>query len=149
MDPLSITAASVGLVTFCGQIIRILSQFVDDSKGVDNTVNGFSDEIAALARVLNSISISFRDPVVSSLTALTGHEGQHWRDVQRSLGDCHLSLDRLAKILEKLKADEKNVFRRARKQFKLNMRSGEIACLRRQILSFTQTMQISLQMISL
>jgi hypothetical protein len=149
MDPLSITAATVGLVTFSGQIIGTLSQFVDDSKRVDDTVKDFSDEIAALARVLNSMAISFRDPAVSSLTALTGHEGQHWRDVQRSLGDCRLSFEKLANILEKVKADEKNVLRRARKQFKLNMRSGEIACLRRQILSFTQTMQISLQMISL
>jgi Glu-tRNA(Gln) amidotransferase subunit E-like FAD-binding protein len=149
MDPLSITAAAVGLITFSGQIIGTLSQFVDDSKRVDDAVKDLSDEIAALARVLNSMAISFRDPIVSSLTALTGHEGQHWRDVQRSLGDCRLSFEKLANILEKVKADEKNVLRRARKQFKLNMRSGEIVYLRRQILSFTQTMQISLQMISL
>src|SRR5204863_9854361 len=95
MDPLSITAASVGLVTFCHQIIETLSQFVDDSKRVDDTVKVFSDEIAALAQVLNSMSISFRDPAVSSLTALTGHEGRHWRDVQRSLDNCRFSLEKL------------------------------------------------------
>jgi Fungal N-terminal domain of STAND proteins len=149
MDPLSIAAASVGLVTFCGQIVGTLSQFVDDSKRVDGTVKTFSDEIASLAGVLNSIAVTFRDPLIASLTALTGHEGQHWRDVQRSLGDCRHSLGRLAIILERIKASEYDILRRARKQFKLNMSSGEIEVLRRQILWFTQTMQISFQMINM
>jgi ankyrin repeat protein len=151
MDPLSITAAAAGLTTFCTQIVSTLSQFASDSTRVDTTVQHFSDEITALSRVLHSISISFADPSVSSLPALTGHEGQHWRDVQRSLGDCKLSLEQLAKILEKVKAaaEGKGMLRRARKQFTLNMRAGEIVTLRSQIVSYTQTIQISLQMISL
>jgi ankyrin repeat protein len=151
MDPLSITAAAVGLATFCTQIVTTLSQFASDSTRVDTAVRAFSDEITALYRVLHSISISFADPSVSSLPALTGHEGQHWSDVHRSLGDCKLSLERLAKILEKVKAaaEGNGVLRRARKQFTLNMRAGEIVTLRSQIVSYTQTIQISLQMISL
>lgn len=151
MDPLSITAAAVGLATFCTQIVTTLSQFASDSTRVDTAVQRFSDEITGLSRVLHSISISFADASISSLPALTGHEGQHWRDVHRSLDDCKISLERLAKILEKVKAaaEGKGMLRRARKQFTLNMRAGEIVTLRSQIVSYTQTIQISLQMISL
>jgi hypothetical protein len=56
---------------------------------------------------------------------------------------------RLVKILEKLESDDGNIFKRVRRQLKLSIESGEMAVLRRQILSFTQTMQISLQMLLL
>lgn len=116
---------------------------------MDNKFKAFSDEIAGLAHILNLISVSFEDPDIASLTVLTGHEGQHWRDVRRSLDDCQFSLDTLAKILEGMGADEKGVLGRIKKQLKLNMKSKEIEFLRRQTLCFTQAMQISLQMINL
>jgi hypothetical protein len=149
MDPLSIATSSISLVAFCGQVVKILSQFIDQANRVDDTVKMFFDEISALSRVLNSVSSSFTDPALSSRIALTGHEGQHWGDVLTSMGDCRRTLERLVKILEKVSSEEKGALRRTRKQFRLNIASGEIAVLRNQILLFTQTLQISLQMINL
>lgn len=149
MNPLSIAASSIALVTFCAQVVGILSQFIDQANRVDDTVKAFFDEISALSRVLSSISSSFTDPALSSRIALTGHEGQHWRDVLTSMEDCRRTLERLLKILGKVRSEEKGALRRTRKQFLLNVASGEIAVLRNQILLFTQTLQISLQMINL
>jgi len=149
MDPLSITMATIGLATFCSQAINILLKFAGESSSVDLTIKSFSDEVANLDRVLKSITASSEGRSILSLAAGTGHEAQHWRDVLKSLGDCRLCMARLVKILEKLESDDGNIFKRVRRQLKLSIESGEMAVLRRQILSFTQTMQISLQMLLL
>lgn len=149
MDPFSITVGTVGLVTFCGQIVKTLSQIVDNAKTVDSTVKTFSEEIKGLAHVLNSISTVLQEPNVSLHLASTGIEGQHWRDVQKCLTDCRLTLVRLDAILVGLKSSDNGLLSRARTQFQLSIKSGEIALLRRQLVSFKQTMQISLQMIVL
>ena len=149
MDPLSITVATIGLATFCGQAINILLEFAGQSSNVDFTIKTFADEVFNLDRVLKSITVSSKDRSIVSLAAGTGHEAQHWRDVLTSLGECRSCMKRLVTILEKLEGDDRNVFKRTRRQLRLSIESGEIAVLRRQILSFTQTMQISLQMLLL
>lgn len=149
MDPLSITVATIGLATFCGQAVNILLQFAGQSRSVDFTIKNFADEVSNLDRVLKSITASSKDRSITSLAAGTGHEAQHWRDVLTSLGDCRSCMTRLVKILEKLEGGDGNIFKRTKKQLRLSIESGEIAVLRRQILSFTQTMQISLQMLLL
>ena len=149
MDPLSITAGTIGLTTFCGQAIKILLKFAGELSSVDLTIKLFSDEVANLNRVLKSITASSKDQSILSLAAGTGHEAQHWRDVLKCLGDCRSCMAGLVNILEKLESDDGNIFKRARRQLRLSIESGEMAVLRRQILSFTQTMQISLQMLLL
>jgi hypothetical protein len=149
MDPLSITVATIGLATFCGQAINTLSVFAGQSSNVDFTIKTFTDEVSNLDRVLKSITISSKDRSIVSLAAGTGHEAQHWRDVLTRLGDCQSCMTRLVTILEKLESDDGNIFKRTKRQLRLSIESGEIAVLRRQIFSFTQTMQISLQMLLL
>jgi hypothetical protein len=149
MDPLSITAATIGLATFCGQAINILLKFAGNSSNIEFTIQTFADEVCNLDRVLKSITASSKDRSILSLAAGTGHEAQHWRDVLTSLGECRSCITRLVTILEKLEGDNGNVLKRTRRQLRLSIESGEIAVLRRQILAFTQTMQISLQMLLL
>lgn len=147
MDPLSITAAAVSIVTFCSQTTTILAQLIDDNKNVDHTIKGFSDEVTHLSNVVESIGTNFQDPSIALRTSSTGHEGQHWRDVQKCFADAKRCLERLTIILTTLKSSKKGIPGRVVKQVRLSIASGEIALLRRQLSSFTQTMQISLQMI--
>jgi len=149
MDPLSITASAIGIITFCSQTTKILAQLIDDNKNVDHTIKGFSDEVSHLSSVVQSISTSFQDPDIVSRISTTGHKGQHWRDVQKCLANAKTCLGRLTTILTTLKSSKKGIPGRVVKQVRVSLASGEIALLRRQISSFTQTMQISLQMISL
>lgn len=149
MDPLSIATATVGLVTFCGQSITILLKFVGDTKSVNRTIQLFSNEIANLKRVLESVSLSLQDPRLLSLETGTGHEAQHYQDVVQCLRDCYTCMERLVKILHMLQSNDRNIFYRVKKQLRLNIESGEMSILRRQILSYTQTMHISLQMLLL
>jgi hypothetical protein len=65
------------------------------------------------------------------LSASVGYEQQHWAKAKRSMEDCHRTLERLSKVLEKVRGDHgQGFFSRQRKQIKLDMNSAEIVVLR-------------------
>jgi len=147
MDPISIATASVGLVSAC---VR-LSGYIKKTQTVDTVVRVLDIEITSLSQVLGSIAMSFSDSLVASvaLEAQTGHEGQYWKTVKRSMDDCKGTLATLEQILQKVgKSEAGNFFRRSSKQIKLSMHLPEIDVLKQQVAAYRQAMQIALQMIS-
>jgi hypothetical protein len=99
-------------------------------------------------RVLVGMGESFNDPSLVVRSSQTGHEGQHWRNIQRSLGDCKKTLETLEAIVGAINKTEGGWLRRPRKLINLALDSGEIALLKQEVASYRQTMQLSLQLIA-
>jgi hypothetical protein len=152
MDPLSIAASSAGLVSLCTAISKVLYRFISDSRVVDQALAAFHDEIEELSGFLASIESSFGDDRTAKavLRETTGHEQQHWAKAKRSMEDCHRTLERLSKLLERVRGDHsQGFFSRQRKQIKLDMNSAEIVVLRQQIQSYKDTMKLSFHVITM
>jgi len=151
MDPISLATASVHLVSACGRLSAYIYTFIKKVQTVDTAVRVLDIEINSLSQVLGSIATSFSDSLVSSvaLEAQTGHEGQYWQTVKRSMDDCKDTLARLEQILEKVgKSESGNFFRRSSKHVNLSMNLRDIDLLKQQVTAYRQTMQLALQMIS-
>jgi hypothetical protein len=154
MDPLSIAASSAALVTLCTKISKSLYRFICDSRGVDQALEKFRDEVDDLKGFLASIESSFRDSstAIAALRETTGHEQSHWEKAQRGMNDCRGTLERLSSVLEQVRGDHGNsraFFSRQRRQIRLDMNSTEIIALRYQIQSYKDTMKLSFHVITM
>jgi len=150
MDPFSIVTTSATLVDRCAKLTEYLYKYVKKIQNVDTAVQVLQLEITTLQRVLGSIGTSFSDPAMAqvALETLTGHEAQHWENVKRSMEDCEVTLTDLDKILENVTNVGDGFFRRAKTQVKLDMKSTKMTLLKQQVTAYRQTMQLSLQMLT-
>lgn len=150
MDPFSIATASAGLVGTCVKLSGYVYTFINKTQNVDTAVRVLGIEIDSLSQVLGAISTSFSDPSLANdaLKSQTGHEAQHWQNVRRSMDDCKETLVKLERILEKVSKAGSGFLGRSKTTIKLDMNSTEILLLKQQIGAYRQTMQLSLQMIS-
>jgi hypothetical protein len=150
MDPISIITASATLVRLCATTSGYIFTFVTNARNVDTAITTLGVEIHSLSQVLGSINDSFNDSSLASsaLSSQTGHEAQHWRNVQRSMDDCKNTLENLVRVLENVRRGSGSFLARARSQVSFGMSSAEITSLKQQIAAYRQTMQLSLQLIT-
>ena len=150
MDPISIIAASATLVRLCATTSGYIFTFVTNANNVDTAITTLGVEVNSLSQVLSSIHDSFSDSSLANaaLSSQTGHEAQHWRNVQRSMDDCKGTLENLVRVLENVRRGSGGFLARARSQISFKMSSAEIASLKQQIAAYRQTMQLSLQLIT-
>ena len=146
IDPLTIVSTSLGLVTKCGDIYK----FIKKVQNVDVELGVLGIEVDSLSQVFRNISSSFSDPLIANaiLKSQTGHEGDHWQSVKRSMDDCNGTLQRLEEILDKIKDGREGNIGRSVKTVKLGMETQKVALLRQQIAAYRRTMELSLQMIT-
>jgi hypothetical protein len=151
MDPISIIAASATLVRLCATTSGYIFTFVTNANNVDTAITTLGVEVTSLSQVLSSIHDSFSDSSLANaaLSSQTGHEAQHWINVQRSMDDCKDTLENLVRVLENVRRGSGGFLARAlRSQISFKMSSAEIASLKQQIAAYRQTMQLSLQLIT-
>jgi hypothetical protein len=151
MDPISIAAASAGMVISCGKITRCIYTFLGKAQNVDTTIQALAIEVDALSRVLGSVSSNFYDPSLSVITfrSQTGHEAEYWQNVMRSIDDCKETLAILEQIASTLDKSGSGFFLRIKKQIKMDLKSGEIESLRQKISAYRQALSLSLQLITM
>jgi hypothetical protein len=149
MDPLSIAVTAAGLVRLCTQVSGSVYTFISKTRATETAIRTLAIEVDSLAQVLGSIEEGFKDPLLAAaaVESQTGYEGQHWRNVRRSLDDCKGTLDQLNDILEPVRR-EGGFLRRARKQISLSLKSENISLLKQQVSSYRHTMQLSLHLIT-
>jgi len=149
MDPLSIAAAAAGLVYLCTQVSSSIYTFISKTRATETAIRTLAVEVDSLAQVLGSIEEGFKDPLLAAaaIESQTGHEGQHWRNVRRSLDDCKCTLEQLNDILESFRK-QGGFLRRAKKQISLSLKAENISLLKQQVSSYRQTMQLSLHLIT-
>jgi hypothetical protein len=149
MDPISIITASAARL--CATTSGYIFAFVTNTRNVDTSITTLGIEIHSLSQVLGSINESFKDSSLanSALSSQTGHEAQHWHNVERSMDDCKNTLESLVRVLENVRSRGSGGFlARARSQISLGMSSVEITSLKQQIAAYHQMMQLSLQLIT-
>jgi len=105
MDPISIIAASAALVRLCATTSGYISTLVSNANNVDTAITTLGVEVNSLSQVLSSIQDSFSDSSLANaaLSSQTGHEAQHWRNVQRSMDDCKGTLENSVRVLENVR----------------------------------------------
>jgi hypothetical protein len=123
---------------------------VTNANNVDTAITTLGVEVNSLSQVLSSIHDSFSDSSLANaaLSSQTGHEAQHWRNVQRSMDDCKDTLENLVRVLENVRRGSGGFLARAKSQISFKMSSAEITSLKQQIAAYRQTMQLSLQLIT-
>lgn len=87
MDPLSITASVLALLTVSIKVSVLLKQFHDDVDVVDATLTGLLEDIVNFQQVLESMRDTFEQDDIKANIHVTGHAGNHWKNLARSLED--------------------------------------------------------------
>jgi hypothetical protein len=151
MDPLTIATGAAGLIAVATRVSGYIFTWVAKTKTVDANVNGLQTEVKALTNVLCAMESSFQDETMTTATLAnrTGYEAQHWRNVRTSLTDCRTTLTNLETIWGNVARNEsKSFFGRQKKLLSMAINMEEITILRTQVASYRQTMNLSLQLLT-
>ena len=151
MDPLSIAASAAGLATGCTKIVKVLYTWVDDTIDVDENVTALCEEVAALARFLESLSKASATPPRVVIAEIDPDESL-WITVKATLGDIKTTVDKLSHLLADVQNSSsifsKGFLRKPSKQIKLSFRLKDIALYRDRIKSYSSAVITALQMIN-
>jgi hypothetical protein len=138
----------LGLIATCTKLSGYVYDIINKITTTDEAVRGLGKETHSLSKVLGSMEISLNDPLIRQ-AAIDTRSGRHWQDVSRSLRDCEQTLKRLKRIAKEVNVPQGGLFRFGRSQVKLALSSGEIVMYRQQISACTQTMNLSLNWITM
>src|SRR5438477_59357 len=147
-EPLSITTGVLSLLTACVKIGVELKQFYDGAALADTAVKGLITDVEGFAHVLQLMKATLEQPYVQTSLQSTGHIGNHWRNISRSIQDGTKTLASLQATLEKVNKSA-TVLDGARKHLRLKWASEEIAIFQHEIRSYRDTLQLSLQTVIL
>lgn len=148
MTPESLAGASCDLFHLCLKTTNSINHLNKKIKNPDPSILALSIEIASLSNVQNSIHECFSQRSIAEavLSAKTGNQ-QYWQHVRRSIDDCKGTIEILGRKLENaMKFRKKRLF--GRDQYKLEMTSAEITALKHHIVAYRETMQLSLNLIT-
>jgi hypothetical protein len=147
-DPLSITASVLTLLTVSVKVSILLRQFSNEVSGVDATLAGLLGDISNLQRVLESMKETFDQDEVKANLQATGHAGNHWKNLARSLEDGASTLRELITLLEGVNKTT-SFLDGPRKALRYKSVADQIAVYREQIMSYLQSYQLSLSTVIL
>lgn len=148
MDPLSITTSVIALLTFSVQVSCLLKQFCDEVDVVDTSLTGLIADVASFNQVLVSMRDTFDQDEIKASIHVTGHAGNHWKNLARSLDDGTKTLQRLAALLEGINKTT-SFLDGPRKQLRFKNAIDQIGTYRDQIQSYRAGLQLSLSTIIL
>lgn len=148
MDPLSVIAGVIGVLTACVQAGDALKTFYNASALADAKVRGLLTDVESFTQVLQMMKDTLeRKPMQVSMQS-TGHIGNHWTNLSTCMRDGRNTLDQLREILEKVNKSV-SVLDGPRKHLRLRAALDEIYVYQLQIRSYRDTMQLSLQTVIL
>jgi len=104
MDPLSITASSIAIITICFQVTNIVTKWASNVRNIDSTITKLAKEIQILCTVLAAIKETFERPGIGSIIALNS-EAQLWPCVSDILHNCWVTLRKLWRTLRELDSE--------------------------------------------
>ena len=150
LEPLSIVATSAALVGSCGRLVGFIYQFARKATAIDSALGMLGIELEELRRVLAAVNTTFSNPELAkaAFEPQTGHEGQHWANVRRSMSDCERCLNSLERLLEKMSKEDSGIVGRGRKILKMSWNEEHISLHKQQISAYRHTMELSLQLIT-
>jgi hypothetical protein len=145
VDPLSISTGVLTLLGVCVNVGVELKTFRNSVTVVDATINGLLRDVENLQQVLESMKDTFEADITGSAT---GHIGNHWRNVSKSLQNGQNTLNKLQELLEGVNRST-TILDGPRKQVRLKAAMEQIATFRHQIQSYRDALHLSLQTVTL
>ncbi|KAI1263287.1 hypothetical protein F5Y18DRAFT_418476 [Xylariaceae sp. FL1019] len=146
MEPLiafGIAANVVQIATSAANLIQSIGKFVEQTKSVPDSIREVYDELRNLEEVLQGISETFeKRPKQLSF------EYNHHDRINRILESCQLSLRDLDQALPELKDDVKPM-EKLKLSIQKSLKEDRVQHILRHINSYTTTLQLSLQTLSL
>lgn len=140
-DPLSITISVVALIKAAGQAGLLLHQFCVDLGGINVTLTGLLSDVASFKHVLETMKETFDQEEMK--TNLTGHVGNHWKNVAKALHDSEETLEQLNTLLESVNKKAK-ILDGPRKVIRFKSSIEQIGLFREQIQSYRGMLETSL-----
>jgi hypothetical protein len=148
VEPLTITTGVLSLLGVCFNVGIELKRFRDGVAVVNTTVDGLLHDVSGLEQVLESMKGTFDQANNPHHSQATGHIGNHWKNLSRSLQDGQNTLIRLQELLEGVNKSV-TLLDGPRRQLRFNSAAEQIAAFRQQIQSYRDALQLSLQTIIL
>jgi len=121
-----------------GRVIVQIRDFVSSIKSVDETVEGFCNEMESLKIVLEALNNV--EPGFKQNDKFT----QHWASVDRIVSDCQTTVGKLDMLLRRLGKKSDNTYQAIVKQLRLSSKTDDISNLRRQITWYNEALQTCL-----
>jgi hypothetical protein len=148
VDPVSITA---GVGTLLGVIWKLgneLDKFRHDVSTIDADLLMLIENVEGLRQVTEAMKATFDKPEITDIFNATGHIGDHWDNIDRSICDTEGTMSTLLGILEESSKTTK-FLDASRKLLRFRMADERLQRFASQIASCKGTLQLSLQTISL
>ena len=144
-EPLSIATSIAGLLKATWTIGVELKKFHDGVSTISKTLSDLENDVDALANVLGSMRQTFE-----SITAATGTGdlATHWKNVAKAIDDGNGIIRELGDELQDINKTT-NFLDAARKQLRMNFADDKLAALRIRVHSLRETLQLSLQAITI
>lgn len=145
MDPLSITASVLTLLSAANGVCTLLQSVRNADRGLQSLVK----EVISLNGFLRSIEKALEE-CRGNPYALTHIDPDLWKESKIALSDCQKTLGELDSVLSGPKRPSRSntLFRRARVAAELHSRAGEIASFREKISMSNLSLQTLLQVIN-
>ena len=147
-DPLSITASILTLLQVSVRVTVLLKQFRDGVSAADTTLNGLLDDVESFQHVLDSMNETFNQDEVKENLQVTGHVGNHWKNLARSMEDGVTTLQQLRALLDSVNRTT-SFLDGPRKQLRYKSAIDQIATFRERIQSYRSALQLSLNTVIL
>ncbi|KAK5124667.1 hypothetical protein LTR85_001380 [Meristemomyces frigidus] len=141
-DPLSITTGVLTLIGTCGNVGWQLKQFHGAAKIVDTTIEALLADVESITKVLDALQETVRVTRSSTLQE-TGHIGNHWRNLSKSIADGQNVLEHLQSLLERVGKTTTRL-NKPRMQLRLYLAEDELSMLRQRMQAYRDTVQLSL-----
>jgi hypothetical protein len=148
VEPLAITTGVLSLLGVCFSVGVELKRFRDGVAVVNTTVDGLLHDVSGLEQVFESMKGTFDQANNPHSSQATGHIGNHWKNLSRSLQDGQNTLIRLQELLEGVNKSV-TLLDGPRRQLRFNSAAEQIVAFRQQIQSYRDALQLSLQTIIL
>jgi len=155
MDPTRIVESTAELFATCEKVSGIIS-WIDEKSLADEEVDPIlgvvRSELDSLSQVFISLHTSFCDPSIVRCVFLpqTGYEGQHWRNVKRSLDDCQGCLNKLDRFFHPIfNAKRSQAFLQAKVIMAIirELNLAPIPAFKQQIVACRKVLELSQQLI--
>jgi uncharacterized phage infection (PIP) family protein YhgE len=148
MDPFSLTTGVLGLIAICTQVGVVLKVYLDAVEFVDDKINGLQATVQSFIQVLTLMENSLKQDDIQTSLRATGHISNHWHHLSASIRDGQEILSQLHDLLETVNR-KASVFSGPRKYQRLQDAAEEIAAYQQQIQGYKDTLQLSLQTVTL
>lgn len=144
MDPLSITTGVITILSVTYNVGVEIKKFRDDVSSVDVVLETLITDVESLHGVLETMQETLNKAGTRSTLQLTGHIGNHWRNMERSLEDSQRVLSELLVLFQDINKSV-SFLDGPRKVRRYRAMSERIQRYSNQISSYKDTLNLSLQ----